>query len=138
MIKKDCLYIPDPTEPNIFTPIDNGISLDWVCWAIHHKKTGVKSADFKIDFDVFAEPSHQERHDFLEIYNLSIEVHKTVTHSVTPPQAGEYILPDEPPLLYIDRPGRKSISMAWIMDTCIRDNMSPKEATVLAYALAKM
>lgn len=140
MLNKDCLYQPDKTEPSIFNGIPRSISLDWVCWFVHYKKTGIKTTDYSVDTDsVFTEKSNPAL--FAEVYQTAVNTYDRITHTLKE-HPSEYILPEAPPKIYLPKVNpqrvRNVISMAWIMDTCIREQMDPQEACVLAYALIKM
>lgn len=136
------LYIPHETEPTPFTIIGkghSGMTLDWLCWFVNHSKTGVKSGEYKVRLETL----HEVVRSGITPDSLYDRALSTITHihrCIT--QGGDgYILSAEPPMISVEGPHNKDdnvVSLCWVMDTCIRENMPPGEAYALGKALRKM
>lgn len=116
-------YVPFPNEPSIFTAKEDKGSDVWLSWFACHVVHGPKRSEQ--EYPLRNEVSSSESMLFMRGAAL-----RFITELIA---RKAYDLPDKPPPLRTR--DKRFVSNRWIIDICIRDDMTPQEALQLAYAL---
>lgn len=123
------LYKPHPTEPSIFGPIVGGVTLDWLCWFLHNRDKAIKCVNYPVSMSAITtfHANGVEVNPMTVVRKIRWLIKLTKTTDLS----------DTPPMMFLEGRSSKTISLLWVIDTCVRDDMTPEEATLLAMGFMK-